>query len=54
MFGKGERWGREGERRGDVLLGCHMGVSNFIFGGSNGYSRGNETRALKNPPGSYN
>jgi hypothetical protein len=41
----------EGERGGgDVLLGCHIGVSNFILGGNNGYSFGNERRARKNPP----
>lgn len=41
---------RSGRGREDVLLGCQIGVSNFILGGSNGYSFGNERRALKNPP----
>jgi hypothetical protein len=33
-----------------LLLGCHMGVMNRIFGGCKGYSEGKVNRALKNPP----
>ena len=39
----------EGDDR-DSLLGCHMGVMNFIFGGFRGKSSGKDKRALKKPP----
>lgn len=36
--------------RSNVLLGCHISVKNFIFGGLNGKSIGNDMVALKKPP----
>lgn len=35
---------------GFLLLGCHIGVTNRIFGGSSGNSDGKVNRALKKPP----
>jgi hypothetical protein len=35
---------------GWYTLGCHIGVTNFIFGGICGYSGGNVNLALKKPP----
>ena len=35
------------------MLGWNMGVSNFILGGINGYSGGNDKRARKNPPSNF-
>lgn len=45
------RKGGEANGSGEfVLLGCHIGVSNRIFGGMCGYSGGNERRDRKKPP----